>query len=439
MTVSAAIFGSRHVARDGVIWNSAASLIFALQSYVLVWVASITLGTDQAGIMSLATAQAYLFWTIGGYSMRRFQVSDVARRFSFVEYIWSRAGTVAAMVIVCAVFLVVDRHSGNLTVVALVTLLRVVDVCEDVVYGELQQQGHLHAAGRVSAVRSAVVMVVYGVLLFVTHDLVVSLVVSICVSAAVLTLAVTLVRPALSLGGDRACRPREVGKLLAQCFPLFAAGLLAMYLANAPKYAIEAALADPNRMQGLFAYLVMPVFIINVVSGFIYNPMVATMAHHWRDRALGALGRLVGRVAGTIVGLTIVATVVGYFIGPPVLSFVFHERLDQYAWQFAVLMIGGGMSALAGFATSVLTVQRQQVWVFVFSAAVSLACLICATPMVAHWSLNGACVLSTLIATAQAVMFTIVVAVSFARARGRGTDRYSPVKPQPRKAEPCAQ
>jgi O-antigen/teichoic acid export membrane protein len=419
MSVSAVVLGTRNVSRDGVVWNSVASLASALQAYVMMWVAKATLGLDEAGVLSLAAAAAYIFWTIGGYNMRRFQVSDVTGRFPFRAYCWSRGITIAAMVVACLGYLVVRGHGGydgeKLAVIALVTLLRVVDVGEDVVYGQLQLRGHLHAAGRVSTARFVAVTVAYCVVVVATRDLVVALVVSIVASVALLALEVLLVRSGLDSPAGVVCRRRDVGRLLVECFPLFAAGLLLMYLTNAPKYSIDAALPDPDAIQGVFGFLVMPIFVISLVSGFIYNPMVVTMATRWHERAMRPLLAMLGRVTAAIVAMTVVAAVVGYAIGMPVLSWLFRIDLHAYRWQFAVLIVGGGLTALTGFASLVLTVVRRQMAILVANLVLSGGCLLIANAWVSRWGIDGACTLSAVIAGAQTVVLVAVLAVVFLR------------------------
>jgi O-antigen/teichoic acid export membrane protein len=424
VSLTSVVFTSRNANRDAVIWNSIASLVFGLQSYVLMWLAQLTGGYGDAGVLSFAAAQAFLFWTVGGYSMRRFQVSDVTGRFSFADYCWSRGVTAVVMTAICAGALVVQWHGGagdfKVAVIALMTTLRLVDVIEDVVYARLQQRSFLYAAGRISAARLITATLAYAVVIVVTGDLVAALVVAIVVSAAILAVALAVVRPKLATGtlGDRA-RARDVARLLVECFPLFAAGLLLMYLGNAPKYAIEAALPDPDTVQAQFGFLVMPIFVITTISGFIYNPMIVTMATSWRHAELRSLRRLIGRVAAAIVGVTALACVGGYFLGPPVLSFVFHADLHAFAWQFAVLLLGGGLLALSGFVTVVLTVMRRQLVILVVSLAVSLVALATATMWVRQWGLNGACVLAMVIAAVQALCLGAVLTVVLRRAQAR--------------------
>ena len=79
-------------------WNTAAGLLNAFQSVVMLMVLMRVCDVYTAGIFTIGYANGNLFLNLGKYGMRSFQVSDRAGQFSFREYRASRVVTTAAMV-----------------------------------------------------------------------------------------------------------------------------------------------------------------------------------------------------------------------------------------------------------------------------------------------------------------------------------------------------
>lgn len=63
---------SNNIERDGFIWNMVGSMLTAFQSVILLMILTRTVGLINAGIFTIAYANANLFLNIGKYGMRNF-------------------------------------------------------------------------------------------------------------------------------------------------------------------------------------------------------------------------------------------------------------------------------------------------------------------------------------------------------------------------------
>ena len=70
---------SKNPVRDSYIWNMAGSFLLAFQSVIILMVLTRICDLSEAGIFTIAYANANLFFTIGKYGMRYFQASDQRR------------------------------------------------------------------------------------------------------------------------------------------------------------------------------------------------------------------------------------------------------------------------------------------------------------------------------------------------------------------------
>ncbi len=99
MKIKAFLLKDQKIERDSFIWNMAGSMLMAFQSVIMLMILTRTLGLKDAGIFTIAYANANLFLTVGKYGMRYFQISDMKGQFSFVNYQMSRVVSSLAMMV----------------------------------------------------------------------------------------------------------------------------------------------------------------------------------------------------------------------------------------------------------------------------------------------------------------------------------------------------
>lgn len=402
---------TRDVTRSGFVWNTFVGIWFTIQPTLISLVITWSLGAADTGRFAFAVAQAYLFWGIGIYGMRRFQASDVTPRFTFREYLVSRVVTTGGMILAGAGWAAVTyaRDAGRAETVVLVLLvlaLRVVDSLEDVYLGHFQRIGRLDIGSKLSSLRSVASTVVVVVAIPVTHD--VGLAVGLGVVVSVVLLAV-LLRPAfvtpLPAEEKAYSRPRLWG-LLGACAPLAVATFVSIYVANAPRYAINATLDDTA--QGYFSWLSMAPFVITLLSMIIYNPVVTTLAVQWAARDLPAFTSLVRRLTLLVVAVAALTTGAGYLAGVPVLEFVTGWEFGPYRTELVILLVAGGLSAWGGLYSTVLTIVRRQVW-FTVGVVAAAAVGLTGNLWVERAGLLGACWLYLTLFAIQWAVFGVVL------------------------------
>lgn len=340
------------------VWNTASSIMGAFSLVLLQLMVTRTLGLTPAGVFAIAMTIGQQFQMLGAFEVRPYQATDVKHRFSFGTYHSARIITTVLMIVGIIFYsLILARPTEEVLVILLVGFLRVFDAFEDVFYGEFQRLGRLDIAGQGFFFRTLVTTVAFTATLVVTEDLIFS-----CLVTIALSLAATLyfvIRPAAAMF---ALQPDftwpGVRDLLRACFPLFAAAFLAMYLANAPRFGIEAFLSD--EIQAYYAVLFMPALAINILSLFIFRPLLTRMAVKWAEGDRRVFLRAVGSgVIGAAVAF-LVTFVVTWAIGVPLLGFLYAVDLSPYLPELLVLVVGGGLNALGVVLYYALVTLRQR-------------------------------------------------------------------------------
>ena len=178
---------TNNISRSTYFWNAANAMILAMQSPVVLAVATRTNGEADAGIFSIALAEANLMYFLGQYGLRRYQSSDINQDFKFSEYHMMRIITSAVMLAGCIAYCIFglmfrDYSMKKFMIVLIICMIKVIQSYADVMHGHLQQRGRLDVAGKAASIRYTAEMVVYVAVLIIAHDLL--LAVSICLAVS---------------------------------------------------------------------------------------------------------------------------------------------------------------------------------------------------------------------------------------------------------------
>lgn len=392
-------------------WNTASSVMGSLSIVLLQLVVIRAVGADAGGLFALAFALGQQFQMLGAYEVRPFQATDVAGQFRFGTYHATRLITTGLMVVgILGYTLLGARPPLEAAVVMLVCFLRVFDAFEDVFYGEFQRLGRLDIAGRAFFLRTLVTTVSFIGTVVLTQDLLVACLVTIVLSA--IATAAFIIPSARGMFPLRPSFERgPITDLLRACLPLFAASFLAMYLTTAPRLGIDHFLSQAD--QAHYAVLFMPALAINVLSLFIFRPLMTRMATRWADGDTRGFLALIGGGILAALGAFVVTFAVSWAIGIPLLGVLAQVDRAGRLPELLVLVGGGALNALGVILYyALVTVRRRHLilasyvvagvvvtglaWLLIPGLDLMGACLAYGGAMLAFALLAGATLLVTL-------------------------------------------
>lgn len=394
------------------LWNSAASLAGSLSLVVMVSVVSRSVGIEATGIYSLAIAVGQQFQTLGMYEVRTYHVTDVEHRFSFGTYLATRILTVALMILGIIGYAAASGDSpAMMLLIVLVACLRLFDAFEDVLYSEFQRVGRLDVGGRASFLRTLVTTGVFSLLLLATGDLMVSTLATLAASLAAMVAA--FLPPARRMFPLRPrWERRAIMRVLIECLPLFIALFIAMYLANAPRFAIDRYL--DSAAQGYFAIIYMPAVAINQLSLLVFRPLLTRMATRWVAGDWKGFTAIMRRGLGTTLAAFVVVAAMTYVAGPLILGLVFNQDVSGLRPELMVLVAGGAMNSAGVILYYALaTMRRQRLAFYAYLLAAAAITGLCAA-LVPPLGLLGASIAYTGAMTLLAALFAVGI-----RAAGR--------------------
>ena len=424
---------SRAIERAAYLWNTAAGLLNAFQSVIMLTVLTHVCDAATAGVFTIAYANANLFLNLGKYGVRNYQVSDVNEKYSFSSYHAARIVSVLAMIVFGAAWSVWSAITVGysldkfLTVLAMLAF-KAIDAYEDVYHGNYQQHGRLDVGARVLTVRMLTMIALYAGLIIATRNLLVSLSVSTLFTALFFVCETVWVKRRYELPSSRAATEPKLRRLhtlllLKECFPVFLALFLLFYIGNAPKYAIDAVMDDVAQAQ--YGYIAMPVFVVGLLANFIYNPIIASLSEDWAKRRVGKFARRFALQVFIIIGITIICIVGAWAIGVPVLNLLYNTELAPYKGDLLLLLVGGGFLATATLFTTGLTIIRRQNRLIPGYAAVSIAALALCNPAVASGGIHGASLIYLVLMAALTVWFGMVFALEIRKSSSSASSSHS--------------
>ena len=403
-------------------WNTLSGMLNAGQSALILFFIMHFSDATAGGIFSISFSFANLFYTMAKYGTRNFQVTDIDEKYSFREYLTARILTTGLMVIISFLYIGYRHLSGQYELektatILLICMWKYIDSMEDVVYGMYQQKGRMDIGSKNYSLR-----IIFSTVLFCL--LIVLKVRLIWVAAIVLgsSIIVSFFMISRSITQFEVSSPsfgwKNIMYLLKACFPLFIGYALSVYFGNLPKYLIDSYLPDSN--QAYFNIIMMPAFVIQVLSQFIYQPIVNKLGILWVNNDTDKFKFYVTRQYLILAGLTVLLLLGGSLLGIPLLSFVFNADLSGFYWEFLVLLVGGGIYAICSFSIVPLTTIRAQGYVAIGFLIVSAIGFLAGGPIVKKFGIMGASMLYTIL---NIILACYLITVLFISIKRNNTDK----------------
>lgn len=421
------ILNSKNREQSVYFWNMCSSMLNAFQTVFILMIISRIDPIVDAGIFTIAFAIGNLMLTIGNYGIRQFQVSDINRKYCFRDYLTTRLVTCTLLAVVSLIYVGYYYSVGlynekKSIVILLICAAKMIDALEDVFLGMFQQEERLDISGKILSFRLLSYIGTYILTYCISQNLILASFFSLIVSVVLFfTLNVYVYKKFPEKREDFGLKEKRhkvlVRKLLCECFPLFVSAYLVMYVANAPKYAIDKILSSQE--QACFTYIFMPVFVIGLLSQFVYQPIIGKLSLLWYEAQIKEFKKMIRIQLLVILLLALFALGGGALLGIPVLSMIYGVNLSGYRIHLIVLLIGGTFLAYTYFFQMVLTIMRKQkylVWgyviayiVFIFQGGV----------VVKKYGLLGISVFYMLVMAGIALVFAVVSEV-IAKRKGNG-------------------
>lgn len=352
-----------NIKKRAYIWNTISSAFFSIQSALFLLIITRVGGETEAGSFIILFTVAQTLTSVGNYSLRDFHASDINEEYSFNDYYTTRIITCSLMLLLAFAYgLWNDLPAARFIVLLSLVGYRFVECIEDVYHGDIQRQGRFDVASICMALRIIISSFTFCVTYLIFKNQQIASISLFLSSFFVYVVLVVIVKSQFVRLRPHLEKKRVI-KLLTSAFPVFIGSFLYSYLINAPKYAIDEILT--NEAQTIYNILFMPIFVVNVLSMFIYKPMIVKLSETWVNGSVIDFTKIIIKQLIIIFILTCFIMLGGWTIGFRLLEMIYDVSLVNYKDIFILLIFFGGVTAAVYFLNTVITLIRKQKFIII--------------------------------------------------------------------------
>lgn len=370
------------------IWNTIGLTFNAFISLFLLIIVKRINGLNIAGIFTYSFSLCCLFFIISIFYSRTFQVSEYKREFNFNDYLVFRIiFDILSLALIFIFSIISGFDKYKILVIILLMIYKCIEALCDSIFGQIQIEGNLYKTGISYTLKFALGIFVFFLVDYFTKNLLLSIVGLNIVSLLILFFydipALKIKASKLNINKDK------LKRLFIITFPVFIYTFLENYLSNSQKM-IMTYFID-NKLQTIFGILIMPATMILLVGNYIIMPFINDLTNKFKNKKYNEFDNLVTKICLVVFIIGLLCIIVAYFLGIPVLNFIYSINLEEYKLLLIIIMIGAVLNSIIMVLTNVLTIINvNKIQTFIYLIMSILATLI--TIMLASiYKINGLC------------------------------------------------
>ena len=374
--------------RSNFIWNILGTGLNAFNSLFLLIAVTRINGINDAGIFSIAFSTACILYVIGTYAGRVFQVTDNDKSITNMDYVANRLITCVLMVICVFAFVLIKQYdSYKAGIFILLAIFKCLEAFSDVLYGVLQKNDLLNKVGKSYFIKGILSIATFVIVDAITKNIFIS-----CISMIIIWICIIIfydikyTKDLLEV--ENKPKIENIIKIFKTGFFIFSITFLGLYILNASKYAIDNFLTED--IQAIYGIIIMPATVMALVGQFLIHPYLNEITRLTYEKRIKELNKLVLKIIICLVGFGAFASILSYFLGVPVLGFVYGIDLVGYEFALLTIIIGATLYNIGIIYSSVLIVIRKTFIQFIIYIVVSVASLISANILTKNVGINGA-------------------------------------------------
>jgi O-antigen/teichoic acid export membrane protein len=349
------------------------------------------LGTaEKVGQFALGLAIATPIIMFTNMHLREVQATDATGAFAFTDYLRLRLVGVSVAVVTVAVFAFGGSHALDTALAILwVGVGRATDAVGDVYHGLLQQHERMDRIGKSGLLKAAACLAALAAGFRMSGGSVAWAAAGVAAASAVVLALYDARAPRMVFGqaampaGPAAAAPGgqtraawRLARLAWLALPLGVVMALVSLNSSVPRYYVELHLGRRN--LGLFAAMAQLMAVGSMLMSALGQSMSSRLARYYARHKRSAFVHLFLRLAGVAVLVGGAGVLVAVLGGRSLLTWLYRPEYGHHADVFTWLMVGGGVSCVAGALGHGMTAARYfaaQVPLFAMTTLVTaLAC-----------------------------------------------------------------
>ena len=351
------------------IWNFLGTTINACMSLVYQVIVTRINGLEATGSFSVCFAFSLLVYTFVNLGSRVYEVADKdGNDDTYFTLKWVAAGF--SLLFTFFYISISGYNEEKAILLVLLLLVRVVESFSDTIYAIWQKAERLDLVGISYVLKNCASIVIFALVDFLTHSVIISTLGMIAGTWFVyIIFDYRNVKVFHRLRFNRS--RKDCVDLSTKIFYFIAFNFVAMLISNLPK--IIADFRYTESQMGYFSILIMFPTFLTLLGQLLVQSFLTNVTALYRENKLAELNKMSFGMAGIMLAIGVFLCLCVYFIGAPILKFVY--ALDFEAYKLAmVIAIGIGITnALVYIVSAILTVMEKTRQQFYLNVAALIA------------------------------------------------------------------
>lgn len=392
------------------IWNILGTGLNSFNSLFFLIIVTRINGINDAGIFSIAYSTALILYTIGLYSGRICQVTDIENKVKDKDYIVNRIITSILMIIIAIGFVFIKQYSDyKMWMFILLCTYKSTEAFADILYGIMQKNEMLYKSGQSLTIKSLGGLIIFLLVDLLTHNLVWA-----CASIILLNIITIFVFDFFLvckklINFDAKVNIENVWQIFKSEFFVFANSFAGIYVLNAPKYAIDTYLTED--IQAIFGYIMMPATVITLFTQFIFMPYLNKLKELYEKKNMKSFKGIAFKIKMAVVAFGAFSSAAAFVIGPEVLSMIYGENLIDYRINLTAILASYIMYGISYVNLVLLTTTRDTFVQFIVYVITMIVAFLGSNILVENLQINGATISCAVTLGVQFILYTIVTKV----------------------------
>lgn len=388
--------------RKNFFWNTLGSLVLSFTSLIFMIIVTRINGLELSGIFTYAFSIGSLLFTVGSYSGKVFQVTETDDNINDSDYIYSRLITCIIMNIIAFLICFIlkfDRFKS--AIIIILVAYRSIDAFSEVFYSILQRNGELYKAGKSMFFKTIFLVLCFYLLDLNTNNLI----------FATITLIIVNLLFQIFYDFKSSKKYFEFNKfsisnnnlLLKSGFYMFLYSFFSIFVINIPRYILD--FTDTIVNQGIFGIIIMPASFMAMASLYVIHPFLNNITEKIKNNKYDELYKLVKKLLFIILIIGIISLLVCYFLGVPVLQFIYGIDLSSHRYNLTIIILGSIFYSIIVFLSSVLVAMRYTKEQVIILIIVSIISVLTGYFLITNYSITGGSISYFLVMLIQAIIY----------------------------------
>lgn len=371
-----------------VLWNTFGTIFYCMAQWLITILVVRIDSYEASGQLSLAMTTSSTFAAISLFSMRNYQVSDVDEKYNTAHYLGSRIVTCILAFVLCTIYSLVSNFSMyQLGCVLFFMLLRIGEAAVDVLHGIDQKYERYDTIGKSYILRGIVTVVLFAVVLYISHDMLVTL--------AVMALGNTVVAVFFDWKNTASyeklkviLKDKKIVQLLITCAPL----AIASFFLSSENLVAKTALQElcGEEALGIYSSIASPTLVVQVGASVIFNPLLPAYVRVYNNGEYEKFRRMFHKVMLIIIVMAIFVTGMAALVGRLGLSILFGTAILEYYELFMPIVWSTISLAVVWVLQAIVIGIRRINLMFIGIVADAGLCFVLCQWFITQFGWNGA-------------------------------------------------